>query len=149
MITERDSVTVESDVEVGADPPNNDKIDRVLAHPRPRLPYPSGAGPPLTEAALPFALFAKGGNSACIPRIPAGHPLIARSAMSGAPSVLQMFRWASTNACSLARFFRPIDEFQFLNTGKCMIVGDEDRIQRKSVSADHSIEVSHRLALAF
>jgi tryptophanase len=51
--------------------------------------------------------------------------------------------------CSLPRFFRPIDELQFLNTGKCMIVGDEDRVQRKSVSADHGIEVSHWLALAF
>lgn len=30
-----------------------------------------------------------------------------------------------------------------------MIVGDEDCVQRESVSANHDIEVPHRLALAF
>ena len=34
----------------------------------------------------------------------------------------------------LAGWFRPIDDFQLFNTGKRMIVVDEDRVQRESVS---------------
>src|SRR5208337_827606 len=51
--------------------------------------------------------------------------------------------------CSLARCFRPVFDFQLFNTGKGTIVGDEDCVQRESVSANHRIEVPHRLALAF
>ncbi len=50
---------------------------------------------------------------------------------------------------SFTRFLRPIDDFQLLNARKGMIVGDEDRVQRKSVSGNHDIQVSHRLAFAF
>jgi len=37
----------------------------------------------------------------------------------------------------------------FSYPGERLIVGDQDGPQREGVSADHGIEVSHRLAFAF
>jgi hypothetical protein len=50
---------------------------------------------------------------------------------------------------SLTRSLRPVLDFQLLDSGERMIVGDEDRVHGKGVSGNHGVEVSHRLALAF
>src|ERR1017187_10965911 len=49
----------------------------------------------------------------------------------------------------LPRRLRPIFNFQPLNPPKRAIVGSENRVQRKRVSANHDIEVPHGLTLAF